>query len=265
MQKMTLTSALAGSDLEPGATLNARQRARRSQDQICAAVREWVASGSLRPGDPLPPERALAGQFAATRKTVREALVRLLDEALIEKRPGSGSYIRRPAQQSRGPAVEAPSVSPIDSIEARGVFEPAVYDLVVARATEDDFGRMRDRLAAMEASPDQASFAEAGYAFRLEVVRATRNPLLVAMYEMLIAARAKAGWSRLSLLNDRPELRGAQTEINRRLLAALQQRDGAVASAVSRNHLSEMIATLSAFSGTHPSGPSEVGARNRPA
>jgi DNA-binding FadR family transcriptional regulator len=120
-------------------------------------------------------------------------------------------------------------------------------------------------VAAMEASPDQASFAEAGYAFRLEVVRTTRNPLLVAMYEMLIAARAKAGWSRLSLLNDRPELRGAQTEINRRLLAALQQRDGAVASALSRNHLSEMIATLSAFSGTHPTGPGEVGARNRPA
>jgi DNA-binding FadR family transcriptional regulator len=123
---------------------------------------------------------------------------------------------------------------------------------------------MRDRLAAMEASPDQASFAEAGYAFRLEIVRATRNPLLVAMYEMLIAARAKAGWSRLSLLNDRPELRGAQTEVNRRLLAALQQRDGAVASALSRYHLSEMLATLSAFSGAHPSGPGELGRGKRP-
>jgi len=264
MQKITATTGSAVSNLD-SATLNARQRARRSQDQICAAVREWVASGSLRPGDPLPAERTLAERFAANRKTVREALERLADEALIDKRPGSGSYIRRPAQQSRGPAVEAPSVSPIDSIEARGVFEPAVYDLVVARATEDDFERMRDRLLAMEASPDQASFAEAGYAFRLEIVRATRNPLLVAMYEMLIAARAKAGWSRLSLLNDRPELRGAQTEVNRRLLAALQQRDGAVASALSRNHLSEMIATLSAFSGTHPSGAGEVAANTRPA
>src|SRR5215203_2075444 len=83
MQKISPTSGLAVSGPEAGAKLNARQRARRSQDEICAAVREWVASGSMGPGDPLPPERTLAERFAATRKTVREALDRLAHEALI--------------------------------------------------------------------------------------------------------------------------------------------------------------------------------------
>jgi hypothetical protein len=64
---------------------------------------------------------------------------------------------------------------------------------LVARATEADFVRMKEHLDALERATDQQSFREAGYAFHLEIARATRNPLLVRIFEMIIEARARAG------------------------------------------------------------------------
>ena len=53
-----------------------------------------IASGKLRPGELLPPERALCERWNVERTTLRRALALLSDEGLIEKRPGVGSIVR---------------------------------------------------------------------------------------------------------------------------------------------------------------------------
>ncbi len=228
--------------------LNIRQRARAMRDEIDRHFRTMIRTGMLAHGDRLPAERALAGQFGANRKTIREALDRLERDEFIERRLGSGSYVVwREAKPGPGRQFDTPSVSPLDCIEARRVIEPHYCDLAAARATADDLLRMQARLREMETARDQARFKEAGYAFHLEVVRATRNPLLVSMYEMLIAARAKAGWGTLVPLNDRPEQRDAQTAANRAIYEALRDRDAERARALSFHHLSDMIAAAAAF------------------
>lgn len=73
-------------------------RPKRAVDQIVAQVAGLLRDGRLRPGDRLPSERALAGQFAVSRNTVREALRILEFNGMLVLKRGStgGAFVTRP-------------------------------------------------------------------------------------------------------------------------------------------------------------------------
>ncbi|MFT4262652.1 MAG: GntR family transcriptional regulator [Nocardioides sp.] len=50
-----------------------------------------------RDGDPFPSEPRLSEEFAVARMTVRAALNRIESDGLLERVPGRGSYVRKPA------------------------------------------------------------------------------------------------------------------------------------------------------------------------
>lgn len=222
---------------------NLRQRSREAGERIFQHFHSRIVGGELRAGDQLPSERAIAEEFAANRKTVRQALQRLADMGVIDRRQGSGSYVQAYAAISARSTeeIEVPAASPLDALEARKVFEPGLYRLVVARATGEDFERMREAIEHMRAAKDQTSFKKAGYEFHLQVARATRNPVLVGMYEMLVAARGKAGWGKLLQLNDRKELRDDQLAGLQNIFDALLARDADAAARVASINLERMI------------------------
>ncbi|MFD3885034.1 GntR family transcriptional regulator [Streptomyces microflavus] len=68
-------------------------------DEIASALRERVASGAYKTGSKLPSEAQLARQFGASHMTVRAALGILQNAGLVEKRHGSGNYVRRPYER----------------------------------------------------------------------------------------------------------------------------------------------------------------------
>lgn len=246
--KFATFSAIVIRERVDAAGLNVRARARMLQDEVYAYFRTAILTGVLNRGARIHAERALAEEFGVSRKSIREALERLENDGFLARRVGSGSYVTwEPEAPSEGQLFQTPSVSPLDVIEVRRVIEPHYYDLVVARATQDDFTRMADRLHEMESASDQMSFKEAGYAFHLEVARATRNPLLVAMTELLVAARAKAGWGTLIPLNDRKEQRDEQVAASRSIYEALLARDADRARRLSHFYLTEMVNAVAAF------------------
>lgn len=155
---------------------------------------------------------------------------------------GSGTYVAV-TEQPAG-EVESFPVSPLDVLEARMAIEPGFADLLIARATEADFALMSEHLDKLERAADQQSFREAGYAFHLQIARATRNPLLVRIFELIIDARAKAGWDKLRHLNDSREAQLAQIASNRRVLEALRNRDTARARQLIRGHFWTMISEV---------------------
>src|SRR5215203_7068398 len=57
------------------------------------ALRAWLATGSHRQGDRLPPELELAAMLGVSRGTLRTALDRLEDAGEITRRQGSGTYV----------------------------------------------------------------------------------------------------------------------------------------------------------------------------
>jgi DNA-binding FadR family transcriptional regulator len=219
-----------------------------SGSHIYEELRRGIAAGTLPPGTKLPTERALASRHGIGRKKVRRALDRLRDDGLIERRVGSGSFVRPPAGQvAPSWSAEPPSISPLDAIEARRVIEVGAVELLIARATDEDFARIESRLAELSSVHDPSAFRALMFAVNLEIIRATRNPLLVAMYEMLIAARAKAGWDRLGYLVENPEQRAASLAFMHEYLDLVRHGDARRAANFRYRSLTEMIRTILSF------------------
>ncbi|MEI6239927.1 MAG: GntR family transcriptional regulator [Planctomycetia bacterium] len=58
-------------------------------------IAEAIASGTYAPGQQLPTEMELVRTFKASRPTVARAMQRLASEGLIDRRAGSGTFVRR--------------------------------------------------------------------------------------------------------------------------------------------------------------------------
>src|SRR3989441_13014817 len=67
---------------------------RRLYRQIADQIRTLIRSGEFSAGSRLPPERDLARQLGVSRPSVREALIALEVEGMVEVRIGSGIYVR---------------------------------------------------------------------------------------------------------------------------------------------------------------------------
>ena len=66
-------------------------------EDIAAEMIAQIHSGELRPGDRLPPERALAETYNVSRTTIREALRSMEMMGCVESRVGGGTYIKAPS------------------------------------------------------------------------------------------------------------------------------------------------------------------------
>jgi LacI family transcriptional regulator len=62
--------------------------------QVSHALRVAIVAGRYAPGARLPSEPQLVRQFGVSRPTVARALLDLHNEGLIERRAGSGTYVR---------------------------------------------------------------------------------------------------------------------------------------------------------------------------
>jgi GntR family transcriptional regulator len=65
--------------------------------RIYLSLRDRIHNGALPAGSRLPGEPAMAVQFGVSRLLVRRALDLLVAEKLVDRRLGSGSYVREPS------------------------------------------------------------------------------------------------------------------------------------------------------------------------
>ena len=70
------------------------QRTSPKYQQIINDLRQEIVSGKYGPGDRLPSEAQLVRRFGSSRITVGRAVRDLRDEGLVERRAGSGTYVR---------------------------------------------------------------------------------------------------------------------------------------------------------------------------
>jgi len=83
---------------------------------VKAAILERIRGGALVPGDTVPGEEALAGEFGCARVTVNRALRELAEAGVVERRRKAGTRVLDPSP--RDAAVEVPSIRA--EIEAAG-------------------------------------------------------------------------------------------------------------------------------------------------
>nr|WP_286193594.1 FCD domain-containing protein [Boseongicola sp. H5] len=218
---------------------------RDSERTIYREIASAITRGELSPGTRLPTERALAESYGVSRNLVRLALDQLEADCKIERKVGAGTFVTDPDVPERPTWLrDAPDISPMGAIEARRVIEVGAVELAVARATDEDLDRIESGLRAMEAAETASAFRAAAFTFHLEFIRATHNPLLVSMYELLIAARAKTGWNRLGYLVNTEEERERSCLQGREFLEALRNRDATAAARFRDQNLAAILARI---------------------
>src|SRR6476661_10874399 len=68
----------------------------RSYQKLAGQILELIGQGEFASGARLPSERALAERFDVSRTSVREAIIALELQGVVEVRGGSGIYICQP-------------------------------------------------------------------------------------------------------------------------------------------------------------------------
>ena len=61
--------------------------------QVNADLKNIIRSGKLKPGDMLPPEMDLSKAYGVGRETIRHAILRLVDENIVERKAGRGTVV----------------------------------------------------------------------------------------------------------------------------------------------------------------------------
>jgi GntR family transcriptional regulator len=63
--------------------------------QLAGIIRKTIATGKLKPGNRIPPESKLAEQYGVSPMTVRQAVSVLVEEKLVKRVHGSGTYVSK--------------------------------------------------------------------------------------------------------------------------------------------------------------------------
>ncbi|WP_444685327.1 GntR family transcriptional regulator [Alkalicoccus luteus] len=61
--------------------------------QLAEQLRRRIDQGELKPGDMMPSERELSEQFAISRMTVRQAIASLVDDGIVYRKQGTGTFV----------------------------------------------------------------------------------------------------------------------------------------------------------------------------
>lgn len=225
---------------------NIRTRAEHEARSLYTQIRTSIVRGEVAPGTRLPTERVLSSQYRVARNTVRKTMTRLMDEGLIERTVGRGTFVAGKIKVRPEAPPAAPEFSLPELFEARVLFEPALAELVVERATDEDFATFDQALAAMRAAPTWEAYKEAKYALHFAIARASRNRFMEHVLQKIIDVRRAAGWGRagghpgpLALVRE------TACRDNAQIIAALRKRDGKLARQLLHDYLVRTLSSVS--------------------
>ena len=166
-----------------------------ASDRVYHELRDLIRSGEIAPSARIPNERKLAEMKGASRTQVRDALLMLQKEGLVERKIGSGTYLSERAPQIIELGDAAVDMSPershdfLETLEARLLIEPSI----AARAAEAPtkaFRRDLDAsLARILTAPTWLQFKEEIYAFARLYYQEAGNGFLLWAFEQIVNAR----------------------------------------------------------------------------
>ena len=215
---------------------------RRLYRQIAEQIRGLIRSGEYSVGVRLPPERDLARQLGVSRPSVREALIALEVEGLVEVRIGSGIYVQGPPDKGNGeerPAVHA-EAGPFELLRARYVIESECAALAAKSAKKPQVAAIEDALAAMQREFDADKQPLSGdQLFHIRIAEATGNGALVAVVKMLWDERTGPLYQQLEHHYDSPTIWTSAIAEHRAVVKAIAAHDAAGARRSMQRHLNQ--------------------------
>jgi len=212
---------------------------RRLYRQIADQIRALIRSKEFAAGARLPPERDLARQLGVSRPSVREALIALEVEGLVEVKIGSGIYVLGPRGDGElGPPVQA-AMGPFELLRARWIIESECAALAAKVAKRPQIAAIDEALQQMEsvANDDKRQPLAGDRLFHLRIAEATGNGALVAVVKMLWEERMGPLFAQLEHHYDSPDQWTRAIAEHRVVLDAIARHDVPGARAAMQGHL----------------------------
>jgi DNA-binding FadR family transcriptional regulator len=214
--------------------------------QIAEQLRQLMASGEFALGSRLPAERDLALQLGVSRPSVREALIALEVEGMIEVRTGSGIYVRQnSAAKSTASAAELDDNTPanwgpLEVMSARILVEAEVAALAAANAQKGDLKAIKSGLQQMklEAARDEVP-RQGDEAFHEAIAQACGNSVLLDTVQRYWMARNGPLFERLGDYFEHPVSWQTAIAEHMEVMHAIEARDSSAARKAMQKHLKQ--------------------------
>ncbi|MCG7626754.1 FCD domain-containing protein [Epibacterium sp. MM17-32] len=216
---------------------------RRYQD-VAQALRVVIRDEGFAVGDRLPPERQLSERLSVSRSLVREALIMLEIDGLVEVRKGSGIYLAAPSATTAPPVRD--DIGPFELLQARQLLESSIAAFAAEMVTKNDITRMREALEMERQQIESGSADHSGdELFHRLIAEATQNSVMVDMVDELWRKREQSPmWAKLHDRIFDADYRRNWLEDHQKILAALRTKDRDGARAAMWQHLAHVRETL---------------------
>lgn len=216
-----------------------RPRGARASSQIYSDLRGELVSLSRRPGDIIS-ESEIALAYGVSRTPVREAILKLADEGLVEIFPQSGIFV------SRIPIAALP-----EAIIVRKALEETTARMAAERATASQSLNLHaiiERQREANAVNDRDAFHQADELFHATIADVAGHP---GIWRLILQVKVHVDrYRRLTL----PQA-GRMVEViaeHEPILAAIKERDAQAASAAMSRHLERLLEDISSVQTLNP-------------
>ncbi|WPC76550.1 FCD domain-containing protein [Vibrio porteresiae] len=213
---------------------------KRPYQEIGLVLRQQLIDGLYQVGERLPPERDIAEQLDVSRTVVREAIIMLELENLVEVKKGSGVYVLNiPTTSDSQENIINDDAGPFEMLQARQLLESNIAEFAATQVTPGDIVRMR---AALELERKEFENGTAGQEgdekFHLCIAEATQNSVLVEMLKYSWLRRQHSPmWNKLHSHIRGVGYRADWIDDHAKILSALKRKDPIAAKNAMWQHL----------------------------
>lgn len=213
----------------------------RLYERVAAILTARIAQGEFAVGQRLPSERELAQTLEVSRPTVREAVIAMELDGLVEVRKGAGVFV---ISDSPSQGVRSQDFGPFELIEARKAIEPEVCAMAALRISDEQLEELAALLEEINAGKTLEICEDADRRFHIAIAQAAENSVMADIVEMLWTLRAQSPQSRL--LSHKAHEAGIGPDVDEHavILEALRARDPARARAAMLRHLERVLESL---------------------
>jgi DNA-binding FadR family transcriptional regulator len=210
---------------------------RRLYRQIADQLRTLIGRGDVAPGARLPAERDLARRLGVSRPSLREALIALEVEGLLDVRVGSGIYVTPSEGRGRAAHIDGAS-GPFEVIRARRMIEGECAALAARHGTAAQLRAIRNAHAELlREARRHHNPLDADRAFHVAIAQASGNSALELVVQTLWDQRVGPLYRALETKLEYPAMARDTTGEHEAVLAAILAREPAAARAAMRRHM----------------------------
>ena len=197
---------------------------------VSEALRYAIIALAIEPGSVIE-EAVLCRQYKVSRTPVREALIRLSSEGLVELQPNRGASV-----------ATLQFIDVVDHYEAMEVFQPIACHFAAARSSPADIQDIKKKLAKFSVAVEREDYEgiiRFNYDLHASIAAASHNRCIARGYRQMLADKLRiaqhglpgASRHRAAALAERF---GGTVRISRRLVEAIARGEAQAAERIAR-------------------------------